>query len=83
MDSQVIIEAAKENNADIIALSALMTTTMGQMPRVMEMVKQEGLSCKMLVGGAVLDKNFAESFGAFYASDAYSGVKLAQQLVKK
>jgi len=83
VDSQVIIEAAKENNADIIALSALMTTTMGQMPRVMEMVKQEGLSCKMLVGGAVLDKNFAESFGAFYASDAYSGVKLAQQLVKK
>ncbi|NMA67453.1 MAG: dihydropteroate synthase [Clostridiaceae bacterium] len=83
VDPQCIIDAVKENNADIIALSALMTTTMSQMPRVMELVKQEGLTCKMLVGGAVLDKHYAESFGAFYASDAYSGVKLAQKLMNK
>ncbi|NLU51528.1 MAG: dihydropteroate synthase [Clostridiaceae bacterium] len=76
-----IIEAAKEHKADIIALSALMTTTMGEMPKVMELVRKEGLNCSMMVGGAVLDKNYAESFGAHYSNDAYSAVKLAEKLM--
>lgn len=78
-----IIDAAKTNNADIIALSALMTTTMNQMPKVMSIMKEEGLTCDMMVGGAAVDNNFAESFGAYYANDAYIAVKLAESLINQ
>lgn len=83
VDAFRIIEAAKANNADIIALSALMTTTMNQMPKVMSIVKEEGLTCEMMVGGAVLDSNFAGSFGAHYTNDAYKAVKLAESLINQ
>ncbi|MCX7772387.1 MAG: homocysteine S-methyltransferase family protein [Clostridia bacterium] len=82
VEADRIIEAAKANNAGIIALSALMTTTMNQMPHVMSLSKEAGLDSKMMVGGAVLDKHFAESFGAHYSHDAYSAVKLAESLSK-
>ena len=82
VEAESIIEAAKTNNADIIALSALMTTTMNQMPVVMSKLKKEGLDCYMMVGGAVVDNRFAQSFGAHYSSDAYSAVKLAEKLIK-
>ena len=77
-----IIEEAKAHNADIIALSALMTTTMGQMPKVMSLMKEAGLEAMLMVGGAVLDQRYAESFGAHYSNDAYSAVKLAERLRK-
>ncbi len=83
VEASRIIEAAKTNNADIIALSALMTTTMNQMPKVMSLMKTEGLDCELMVGGAVLDKRYAESFGAHYSQDAYSAVKLAQSFKKE
>ncbi len=82
VDASRIIDAAKTNNADIIALSALMTTTMNQMPKVMSLIKKEGLTCEMMVGGAVLDKRYADTFGAHYSQDAYSAVKLAQSFKK-
>jgi 5-methyltetrahydrofolate--homocysteine methyltransferase len=82
VEASRIIEAAKTHNANIIALSALMTTTMSQMPKVMSLLKKEGLECSMMVGGAVLDKHYAESFGAHYSHDAYSAVKLALSLKK-
>lgn len=78
-----IIEAAKEHNADIIALSALMTTTMGEMPKIAEMAKEAGLSAKIMVGGAVLDQAYAESFGAYFSSDAYAAVRLAEELTSQ
>jgi len=83
VESSRIIETAKANNADIIALSALMTTTMNQMPKVMSVMKEEGLACEMMVGGAVLDSNFAGSFGAHYTNDAYKAVKLAESLINQ
>lgn len=83
VDAEGIIEAAKYNNADIIALSALMTTTMNQMPIAMSKLKKAGLKCAMMVGGAVVDEKFAQSFGAHYSSDAYSAVKLAKKLMNK
>lgn len=83
VESSRIIEAAKKNNADIIALSALMTTTMNQMPLVMSNMKSEQLDCAMMVGGAVVDRNFAESFGAHYSKDAYKAVKLATELIER
>ncbi|VAX17835.1 5-methyltetrahydrofolate--homocysteine methyltransferase [hydrothermal vent metagenome] len=62
-----ILMAAKENNADIIALSALMTTTMMQMKVVIEEIKAKNLPYKVMVGGAVVTKSFADEIGA----DAY------------
>ena len=83
VESSRIIDSAKTNNADIIALSALMTTTMNQMPQVMSNMKSEKLNCHMMVGGAVVDRSFAQSFGANYTSDAYKAVKLATDLIEQ
>jgi len=77
-----IIQSAKDNNADIIGLSALMTTTMTEMPKVAAMAADAGLKARIMVGGAVLDREYAESFGACYARDAYSAVKLAESLMR-
>ena len=82
VEANHIIETAKQHKADIIALSALMTTTMNQMQKVKELMDLEGLTCRMMVGGAVLDNSYAESIGAYYANDAYKAVKLAQELIK-
>ncbi len=83
VESNRIIDAAKTNDADIIALSALMTTTMNQMPQVMSNMKSENLNCHMMVGGAVVDRSFAESFGAHYSNDAYKAVKLATEILER
>lgn len=79
--AESIIRAARDNNADIIGLSALMTTTMTEMPKVAALAREAGLNAKIMVGGAVLDKEYAESFNAWYSKDAYSAVKLAEDLV--
>lgn len=77
-----IIQAAKDNNADIIGLSALMTTTMTEMPKAARLAAEAGLKARIMVGGAVLDQEYAGSFGAYYSRDAYSAVKLAESLVQ-
>ncbi len=80
----VIVAKAKEVNPDIIALSALMTTTMVEMKVVIDKAKQEGLKCKFLIGGAVITSAFAQEIGADgYARDAYEAVKKAKILTGK
>lgn len=76
-----IIRAAKENQAKIIALSALMTTTMQEMKNVIDLAKQEGLPAKVMIGGAVITQEYADEIGADgYSRDAADAVKLAQKL---
>lgn len=76
-----IIRAAKENQARIIALSALMTTTMQEMKNVIELAKKEGLDAKVMIGGAVITQEYADEIGADgYSRDAADAVKLAQKL---
>lgn len=76
-----IIRAAKENNAQIIALSALMTTTMQRMREVIALAKQEGVGAKVMIGGAVITQDYADEIGADgYSKDAAEAVKLAQRL---
>jgi 5-methyltetrahydrofolate--homocysteine methyltransferase len=58
-----------------------MTTHMTEMPKVAAMASEAGLNTKVMVGGAVLDKEYAASFNAFYSRDAYAAVKLAESLV--
>ncbi len=81
--ADTIIRTARENNAGIIGLSALMTTTMQRMREVVALVKQEGIASKVMIGGAVITKEYAEEIGADgYAADAADAVKVALKLVK-
>jgi 5-methyltetrahydrofolate--homocysteine methyltransferase len=65
------LAAVKTHRAKVLGLSALMTTTMTEMKPVIQAVRQEGLSIKILVGGAVLTKDYADSIGAdAYVKDA-------------
>lgn len=77
-----IISAIKRFKPDIVGLSALMTTTMIKMPEVIGLARKEGLKCKFLVGGAVVNKNYAREIGAEYAHDAIEAVRLAGTLSK-
>lgn len=81
--AEEIIKAAKEKNASIIGLSALMTTTMIEMKKVIKLVKEEGLKCKVMIGGAAVNEKFAIEIGADgYAEDAHKAVSVAQELLK-
>jgi 5-methyltetrahydrofolate--homocysteine methyltransferase len=78
-----IVEAAKEHAADVVALSALMTTTVTQIPVVLSALKDAGLKCKTMVGGAVVTKRFAKSVGADgYAKDAAAAMGLLEDLLR-
>jgi 5-methyltetrahydrofolate--homocysteine methyltransferase len=68
-----------EHNAKLVCLSALMTTTVGAMEETIQMLK--GVDCKVMVGGAVVTSEYAESIGAdFYAKDAMEAVRIAEEL---
>ena len=76
------IEKAKENNADIIGMSALLTTTMEEQRKVIKTIKDEGLSYKTVVGGAPCTQRWADQIGAdAYAEDANDGVKKIDALL--
>jgi 5-methyltetrahydrofolate--homocysteine methyltransferase len=79
-----IISAAKEHKAQIIGLSALMTTTMIKMEEVVKLADAEGLAdVKIMIGGAVVDQNYADQIGAdAYAVDAMESVRLAKRFTE-
>jgi 5-methyltetrahydrofolate--homocysteine methyltransferase len=78
-----IVEVAEQEQAEFIALSALMTTTMMRMKDVVELVKEKGLSAKVIIGGAVITQSFADEISADgYSKDAADAVKLVQRLCK-
>ena len=80
--AEVILDTAAKENVNIIALSALMTTTMGEMKHVVELAKSRGLdNLRFIVGGAVVDEEFARSIGAEYGADAMDTVRIAQKLI--
>lgn len=81
--AEEIIDAAREHNADIIGLSALMTTTMMEMKRVVELSKKAGLRAKIMIGGAVITQSFADEIGADgYSKDAQEAVALVKKLLE-
>ncbi len=78
----IIIEAAKEHKADIIGLSALMTTTMMKMKDVVDAIRRDKLPFKVIIGGAVVSQGFADEIGADgYSKDANEAVKLVDRLL--
>lgn len=81
--TEEIIHAAKEKQADIIGLSALMTTTMMEMKQVVNRVREENLKTKVIIGGAVITQSFAEEIGADgYSKDAQDAVRLVKELLQ-
>lgn len=77
-----IIEEALRNNARIIALSALMTTTMKQMQAVIQYAREQGVTARIMIGGAVITQEYADEIGADgYSQDAAGAVRLAKRLL--
>jgi len=76
------VEQAKSNGAQLIGISALLTTTMPGMEKTVKAVRDAGLSTKVMVGGAPVTQGYADKIGADgYAPDAASAVDLAKTLV--
>lgn len=79
---EVIVDEAIKRDAKIIALSALMTTTMQEMKRVIEYAKEKGSPAKIMIGGAVITEDYAREIGADgYSRDAAEAVKVAKKLL--
>ncbi|HOJ01737.1 MAG TPA: cobalamin-dependent protein, partial [Anaerolineaceae bacterium] len=84
--AEQFIEIIEKEQVDIIAMSALLTTTMANMEITMRMIAERGLRnrVKIMVGGAPLSKEYAESIGADgFAADANQAAKMAIQLMAK
>ena len=76
-----ILEAAKKEQVKLVGLSALMTTTVPSMEETIRLIKKHCPDCKVAVGGAVLNENYAKMIKAdFYCKDAMATVKCAEQL---
>ena len=81
-DLERIVTAVQEHQPNILAMSAMLTTTMGEMELAINALKQADLTgIKVMVGGAPLSKAYAESIGAHYSEDAIEAVALADLLV--
>ena len=78
------VEAVKENHADILCMSALLTTTMTYMKEVIQALEEAGIrnQVKVMIGGAVTTQSFADEIGADgYSADAADAVRLAKKLL--
>jgi methanogenic corrinoid protein MtbC1 len=81
---ETFIKAAIDNDAKIVACSALLTTTMGVMKDVVDKAKEMGIRDKVaiMVGGAPVTENFKDSIGAdYYAADAASASDVAYEIL--
>ena len=83
VDKITIIDAALEYNAQIICLSALMTTTMQYMKEVVELANEKCPDAKVIIGGAATTQSYADEIGAAgYSEDAVGAVALVKRLLK-
>ena len=81
--ASVIIDKAVEVDADIIGLSALMTTTMMRMDDVVKLAKEKGCRAQIIIGGACINESFKDEINADgYSADAADCVKLVANLMK-
>jgi len=79
-----LVDTVKKEEADVLGLSALLTTTMPEMQKVIEALEEAGLrnQLKVIVGGAPIDQRFADKIGADgFGADAVEAVRLARQIV--
>jgi 5-methyltetrahydrofolate--homocysteine methyltransferase len=84
VDPAKFVQAAIDEKADVVGLSALLTTTMVNMKSVIELAKNKDCKAKIVVGGAPLTQSYAKEIGAHgYAPDAATAVEVASKFVKK
>ncbi|MDK2854956.1 MAG: dimethylamine corrinoid protein [Bacillota bacterium] len=82
--AKAFVEKVREVNADLLCLSTLMTTTMGEMKKVIDLLEKENLRgrVKVLVGGAPISPSFASSIGADgYGENAARAVRVAKEML--
>lgn len=78
------VEEAQEKNADILCISALLTTTMPEMEKIVAYAKEKGLRSKIMVGGAPVTQEFCDRIGAdCYTEDAASAADAAVRLIQE
>ena len=76
-----IVDMVLDKNVKLVGLSALMTTTVVSMEETIHMLREQAPQCKVMVGGAVLNQEYADMIGAdFYGKDAMQSVRYAQEL---
>jgi len=76
-----ILRVVVEKKVTVVGLSALMTTTVPAMEETIKLLREKAPWCKVIVGGAVLNKEYAKMIGAdFYAKDAMEGVRFAEEI---
>ena len=81
VEPQEILDCVIKNNAPIVGLSALMTTTIPAMEETVRLIREKAPQCKIITGGAVLNLEYAEKMGADkYAKDAMEGVRYADEV---
>lgn len=82
VDPMKVVEAVKENDVKLVGLSALMTTTLSSMEDTINLLKENNLDCKIMVGGAVLTEDYAMKIGAdYYAKDAKRSADIAKEVL--
>ena len=80
---EVIVDEVVKLGAPLVALSALMTTTVPAMERTIALLREKAPFCKVMVGGAVLTEEYAKQIGAdFYGKDAMEAVRFAESIKK-
>ena len=83
VSKETIVQCAIENKASVIALSALMTTTMQEMKHVVDYAREKHFSGKIIIGGAVITQDYADEIGADgYSKDAADAVKVTKALLQ-
>jgi methanogenic corrinoid protein MtbC1 len=81
---QQFVEEQKRTHSDIVAISALMTTSMLAMPKVIEMIRAEDPDVAIMLGGAPLTQDIAINYGADgYADNAGEAVKAAMKMLER
>jgi 5-methyltetrahydrofolate--homocysteine methyltransferase len=81
VEPEVIVEKTLKENVQLVGLSALMTTTVVSMEKTIKLLRKEAPTCKVMVGGAVLNQEYADMIDAdFYGKDAMQSVYYAQKL---
>ncbi|MBO7600985.1 MAG: homocysteine S-methyltransferase family protein [Lachnospiraceae bacterium] len=76
-----VVEVTKAENIKLVGLSALMTTTVVSMEETIKQLREAGLDCKVMVGGAVLTEDFAMQIGAdYYSKDAKQSADIAKMI---
>ena len=79
--SELIVDTVQEQDIRLVGLSALMTTTVVSMEETIRQLREKAPGCLVMVGGAVLNQDYADMIGAdFYGKDAMQSVHYAQKL---